>query len=252
MIESDIEKLSIPSSSKNESDKTYLLKNQISNLYNQNNLTNEIVLIERGQDGKYSTIMPKKLENLFSTQEYIYLINRINNYKSSSKSFYISMIIFQSLLFLITVSLSFYFLIVGNKLYGLGFFLLFLSVLSLIGATATYFKKTNDYIDEMQEFFKTLCSNYIIKSVKFHGKFKKIGCESLYIIVNSHIFIEFPKSVNENSPVLNQKVPLYSHYNYGTSDQQYYNTNNNISNIIPLNSCSQSQTIEKENQNELL
>ncbi|KAM9983982.1 hypothetical protein ACTFIY_000700 [Dictyostelium cf. discoideum] len=251
MIESDIEKLSIPSSSKNESDKTYLLKNQISNQYNQNNLTNEIVLIERGQDGTYSTIMPKKLENVFSTQEYIYLINRINNYKSPSKSFYISMIIFQSLLFLITVSLSFYFLIVGNKLYGLGFFLLFLSVLSLIGATATYFKKSNEYIDEMQEFFKTLCLNYVIKSVKFHGKFKKIGCESLYIIVNSHIFIEFPKSVNENSPVLNQKVPLYSLYNYGTFDQQYYNTNN-IPNFVPLNNCSQSQTIEKENQNELL
>ncbi|KAM9961773.1 hypothetical protein ACTFIR_004634 [Dictyostelium discoideum] len=251
MIESDTEKFSIHSSSKNESDKTYLFKNQISNPYNQNNLTNEIVLIERGENGKYPTIMPKKLENLFSTQEYTYLINRINNYKSPSKSFYISMIIFQSLLFLITVSLSFYFIIVGNKLYGLGFFLLFLSVLSLIGATATYFKKSNEYIDEMQEFFKTLCSNYIIKSVKFHGKFKKIGCESLYIIVNSHIFIEFPKSVNENSPVLNQKVPLYSLYNYGTFDQQYYNTNN-ISNIIPLNSCSQSQTIEKENQNELL
>ncbi|KAN0000087.1 hypothetical protein ACTFIZ_008547 [Dictyostelium cf. discoideum] len=245
MIESDIGKLS-----KNESDKTFLLKNQITNQYNQNNL-NEIVLIERGLDGKYSTIIPKKLENLFSTQEYIYLINRINNYKSPSKSFYISMIIFQTLLFLITVSLSFYFLIVGNKLYGLGFFLLFLSVLSLIGATATYFKKSNEYIDEMQEFFKTLCSNYIIKSVKFHGKFKKIGCESLYIIVNSHIFIEFPKSVNENSPVLNQKVPLYSLYNYGTFDQQYYNTNN-IPKFIPLNNCSQSQTIKKENQNELL
>ncbi|KAN0034150.1 hypothetical protein ACTFIV_000636 [Dictyostelium citrinum] len=242
MIESDIERLSIPSSSNNQKEKTLLLKNQNPNPLYQN----EIVLIERGQDGKYSSIMPKKLENVFSSHEYIYLINRINNYKYPSQSFYISMIIFQALLFLVTATLSFYFLIVGNKLYGLGFFLLFLSILSLIGATATYFKKANDYIDEMQDFFKTLSLNYTIKSVKFYGKFKKIGCESFYNIINSHIFIEFPKSIGQNSPVLNQKVPLYSLYNYGTFDQQLY-TNN-----IQLNNSLQSQTIQKENQNELL
>ncbi|KAN0043206.1 hypothetical protein ACTA71_010846 [Dictyostelium dimigraforme] len=245
MIDINKDISSIPSSS-NENDKKCLL-NSIPNSYNQNilnNSPNEVILIERGQDGKYSTILPNRLENIFSPQEYIYLINRINNYKSPSQSFFISIIIFQGFLFLITVSLSFYFLIVGNKLYGLGFFLLFLSILCLIGATATYFKKANEYIDEMQEFFKTLSSNYNIKSVKFYGKFKKIGCESFYNIVNSHLFIEFPKSFNQNSPVLNQKVPLYSLYNYGTFDQQSYNPNK-ISNVIPLNNCLQSQTNEK-------
>ncbi|KAK5575951.1 hypothetical protein RB653_007086 [Dictyostelium firmibasis] len=255
MIESCEESSSSIASSNNQNDKTSLLNHQKNNPLNNQSYqslfikpTKEIVIVERGHDGKFSIIIPKILESVFTIQEYTYLVNRINNYRTPSQSFYILMMIFQVLLFLITVSLSFYFLIVGNKLYGLGFFLLFLSILSLIGITATYFKKTNDYIEEVQEFYKKLSSNYEIKSVRFYGKFKKIGCESFYSIVNSHLLIEIPKSLDQNSPVLNQKVPLYSLYNYGTFDQKFYDINNNISNTIPLNNSLPTQTTEKENK----
>ncbi|EGC38241.1 hypothetical protein DICPUDRAFT_149056 [Dictyostelium purpureum] len=220
--------------------------------FNKNDQDNQIQLkekyyLKKENGNSFSTLLPNELMPFFTFSDYHNLITSINNYKSPSNNFFIVMIVFESLLFLISTGLGLYFLSTANtgRSIAIGLFLLVLSILTLVGCSYTYFRKSKMSIDDIGDFYTKLNKKYESKNLKFTGVFSKkvypkLG-DNYYQVENNEVIIEYPKIYNAQGVLL---------YNLNTGVAQYLkiesNDNNDKENEkIPLLSPSSSINNQK-------